>query len=320
MCRSEAKRSPDINNVNWDAVAYDLKDVDWSAVNWSSVFASTPAAAPTPTPVVEVKKVSSAAAPTSTPIVTPTPAAVVPTPSPKPATSAKAPAYSAAQPSAAAPSSGSSGSSGSLSDLVSAGAALVSKIGCKTGVNAVSNNGGIWLGKDSDWRMEVTNAGSSDGAYICWQSNGFTGMIVSQNAPAIAVGLKPGQTVSISFAPNVPSSCAPITSNSAMSMFGGVAETWGEVTFGNFGAFDVSRNVNMHGSNLSMKGSKCVSDMDTCVFKCKDSGASSCETGYDLYNCGAGSGGGGGYDPVMQGTGGGCAMGQSGEVIQVSFS
>jgi hypothetical protein len=317
MCRSEAKRSPDTNNVNWNAVAYDLKDVDWNAVNWSSVFASTPAATPTPTPVAEVKKVSSAAAPTSTPVVTPTPVAVVPTPSAKPATSAKAPEYSAAQPSAAAPSSG---SSGSLSDFISAGAAMASKIGCKSGVNSLTKNGGIWLGTDSEWRMDVTNAGSSDGAFICWQANGFSGMIVSQSSPAIAVGLKPGEKVSISFAANVPSSCAPITSKSGMSMFGGINESWAEVTYGPTGAFDVSRNVNMHGSNLSMKGSICTSDMDTCVFKCKDSSASSCETGYDLYNCGPGSGGGGGYDTVMQGTGGGCSMGHSGEVIQVSFS
>lgn len=303
-----------MSNVNWDKVAYDLKEVDWAAVNWSSVFASTPAAAPTPAPVVEVKKVSSAAAPTTTAKVTPTPAAVVPTTTAKPAETSKAPAYSAAQPSATAP------SSGSVSDFVSAGAALASKIGFKAGVNSLANNGGIWIGHDSAWRFEVTNAGSSIGGFACWQANGFVGQFLGQAAPAIAVGLKPGEKVSISFAANVPAACGPLTTNTAMSPYGALWETWAEVTFGEWGAFDVSRNVNMHGSNVSMKGSKCVSDMNTCVFKCQDSSAASCEKGYDLYNCGAGSGGGGGYDAVMQGTGGGCAMGSDGEVVEVSFS
>jgi len=48
--REQSKRADPYANVKWDDVAYDLKNVDWSAVNWKSVFASTPAASPTPTP------------------------------------------------------------------------------------------------------------------------------------------------------------------------------------------------------------------------------------------------------------------------------
>jgi hypothetical protein len=188
------------------------------------------------------------------------------------------------------------------------------------GVNAKADNGGIWVSDSGAWGMDVTNNGANEAIFYCWKANGFTGMIIKDNTPDISVGLKPGQTVGLSFAPNVPAACAPASTKTKLALFGGLDETWAEVTFGTNGAFDVSRNVNMNGCNISMVGSKCTSDMDTCVFKCKDSSAKSCTYGYDLMNCGAGSGGGGGYDPIMGGTGGGCAMAANGERIKVSFS
>lgn len=147
-------------------------------------------------------------------------------------------------------------------------------------------------------------------------------MSVNVNVPEISVGLKPGEKVNLSFAPNVPAACAPAFPDTSLAIFGGWDQTWWEVTFGEFGAFDVSRNVNMQGSNIHSKGSKCTSNMDTCVFKCKDSSVKSCEKGtdYDLFNCAASNGGGGGYDSVMAGTGGGCSMGSDGEKVSVIFS
>lgn len=199
-------------------------------------------------------------------------------------------------------------------------ASIANKLGAKIGKNDKSNNGGIWIGTDSQWQMEVTNAGNSESVFYCWKSSGFSGMSINVNIPDISVGLKPGEKVNLAFAANVPAACAPASASSALALFGGIDETWAEVTFGNYGAFDVSRNVNMKGCNISMVGSKCTSDMNTCVFKCKDPNAKSCEKGYELFNCDAGNGGGGGYDPIMDGTGGGCSMGANGETIKVSFS
>jgi len=293
--------------VDWANVAYDLKGVDWSKINWSSVFASTPAATPTPTP--EPKKQP-----------TPTPEPKKETPSP--VASTPKPAETKAADPKPAESSSNSKPGNVVSDLMVGVASIASKLGAQVGKNAKSDNGGIWIGDSSAWQMEVTNAGSQRNVFFCWRANGFSGMSINVNVPDISVGLGPGEKVNLSFAPNVPAACAPASESSKLAMFGGVDTTWAEVTFGQWGAFDVSRNVNMKGASISMVGSKCTSDMETCVFKCKNPDASTCEKGvdYDLFNCNAGNGGGGGYDTVMAGTGGGCSMGSSGEKIAVSFS
>ncbi|KAF1832820.1 hypothetical protein BDW02DRAFT_624808 [Decorospora gaudefroyi] len=306
---SEGKRSAD-TEVDWSKVAYDLNDVDWS-----SVFATpTPAAAAKDSPVAEVQAAEATAE--------------APAYKPKPSTTVAKPAKTSASKPAATSSSSDDNddiadSIGDfIDDLMHGVETLASKLGCKVGKNDKSNNGGIWIGDDSDWKAEFTNEGNEDAVLYCWKADGFSGMIIKDNTPEISVGVKSGQTVNISFAPNVPAACAPAFSDTKMAFFGGLEQTWWEVTFGEWGCFDVSRNVNMNGNSIRAKGSKCVSDMDTCVYKCRDSGASSCEAGsdYDLFNCNASGGGGGGYDPIMAGTGGGCAMGSNGESVKVAFS
>lgn len=209
---------------------------------------------------------------------------------------------------------------GSVSDFSYGVADVISRLGLKgAGVNSVTANGGIWIGTDSAWQTEFTNDGSGDMVVFCWQANGFSGMSLNVNLPAISVGLKKGESVSVSFAEGVPSSCSGVFSDTKLALFGGIDNTWYEVTFGSQGAFDISRNVNMHGNNISAKGSKCVSDMTTCVFQCKDSSVASCETGYEIAGMDA-AGCGGGFDSVMNGVGGGCSMGATGESVKVTFS
>jgi len=310
----EVKRTaqPDLANVDWKNVAYDLHDVDWSKVDYSG-HSSAPAPAPatpaTPSPAPEQKQVEYQAAPK---------------PEAAAASTSSAPADTAAH-----ASTGLGDLLGQatnlVSDFLSGVEAIAAKVGCKVGKNDKSNNGGIWIGDDSAWKATFTNEDNSDSVIYCWRSNAdglFTGMSVNVHTPDISVGLKRGESVTLSFAPNVPAACAPVYSTTQLALFGGLDNTWWEVTFGNSGAFDVSRNVNMNGSKISSKGSKCSSDMDTCVFKCKDANAKSCKEGsdYDLFNCGASNGGGGGYDANMAGTGGGCAMGSDGETVHVSYS
>lgn len=327
--RSDTKRS--VDNVNWNDVAFDLKDVDWEKVNWSSVFASptpTPAAQAAPTTAAEQKPAK--AAPTSSE------EAVVKVQEIKTSAAPSSTAAAAATSSAAATTSASSGYDlgdliGDVGDLVSDllhGVEDICKsLGVKTiGKNDKSNNGGIWIGEDSAWKAEFTNDANEDAVIFCWKADGFSGMSLNVNQPEISVGLKSGEKTIISFAPNVPSACAPAFKSTKLANFGGLDTTWWEVTFGQWGAFDVSRNVNMHkGAQINSVGSKCTSNMDKCVFKCKEVNGvepDSCEKGtdYDLFGCGATSGGGGGYDPIMAGTGGGCAMGSNKETVKVSFS
>ncbi|KAF1912164.1 hypothetical protein BDU57DRAFT_80653 [Ampelomyces quisqualis] len=296
--REAAKRD---EPVDYSKLSYDLSNVNWDEVNkevnWSSVFASPVA---TPTPAASDKKPApdvapTAAAPTSKPAETP----------------------NAAKPAPAVPNN----PGGEVVENTFVGvASIANKIGAKVGKNEKSDNGGIWVGGDGPWGMDVTNSGTTDSVFFCWKANGFSGMSINTNVPEISVGMKPGQSVQLSFAPNVPAACAPASASNQLAFFGGVDDTWAEVTFGQNGAFDVSRNVNMNGSNISMKGSQCTSDMNTCVFKCQDPNAKSCEKGYDLLNCHAGNGGGGGYDVKMAGVGGGCTMASTGERIQVTFS
>ena len=195
---------------------------------------------------------------------------------------------------------------------------VAEKLSCKIGKNDKSNNGNIWIGSDSDWTVEFINNKNEDAVLYCWASDGYNGMIVTKFQPAISVGIPTGKSITLSWAADVPSACAPIYPSTTTAMFGGVNNTWFEATFGKYGAFDISRNVNMNGDSISSKGSKCVSDMETCVFKCKN-GLDTCEAGtdYDLYNCNASGGGGGGYDVKVAGTGGGCSMGESSEHIKV---
>ena len=207
-----------------------------------------------------------------------------------------------------------------MSDLLHGVDTIIKSLGIKgTGINDKSNNGGLWIGDDSPWKTEFTNDGSGDMVVFCWKANGFSGMSLNVNLPAISVGLKQGESVTVSFAPNVPAACAPAFSDTKMANFGGIDNTWYEATFGNNGAFDVSRNVNMNGNGISAKGSKCVSNMDSCVFKCQDSSASSCETGYTLAGMDS-AGCGGGYDAAMDGVGGGCSVGSDGETVKVTFT
>jgi hypothetical protein len=316
---SEAKRTVDTSNVDWSKVAYDLSDVDWNKVFPSPAPAPKPEAAPE-AQVAKAKAVEAPKEPAS-----PAPATSAPAPAP---VQDKAPAESKAP----APSSSKDplgdlldDVGDSINDIVSDALnglqSMITGIGAKIGKNPTSNQNGIWLGKDSKWRAQFTNDNNADAVLFCWRSNDFKNMCLNEMQPEISVGLKSGQSVDISFEENASAACAPVYPDTKLALFGGISNTWWEVTFGSQGAFDVSRNVNMNGSNISSKGSKCTSDMDTCVFKCKN-GMDSCEKGsdYDLYNCESGNGGGGGYDPIMAGTGGGCSMGQNGEVVRVVLS
>jgi hypothetical protein len=194
------------------------------------------------------------------------------------------------------------------------------------GKNDKHPNNGIWLGK-SDWSAEFTNAGSETAWLTCWVEGGFTGAFVNAHRPDILIRIPAGKTQTLSFAPKVATSCAPFYKNTSIDKRSGIVyNTWLEMNFGPTGSdfvgtFDVSRNPRMHGDIISAQAtnSHCKSDMDTCVFKCKDASVDQCTYGYDLFNCNKADGGGGGYDPVMKGTGGGCAMGAQKENLKVTL-
>ena len=283
----------DVDSVDWSKVSYDLTNVDWSKVDYGNKPAGSSAPAPAPAQANSYT--------------------VQPSPAEKPAASPSA--KPSASPAAYVQSTGDT-----TSDYTSGLAEMAKKLDFKVGKNDKSSNGGIWIGDDSQWKAEFVNGANEDALIYCWRSAGFTGMCVQSNAPDVSVLLKPGKKVTLSFAPGVGTACAPAFGNTKVSSFGGIDNTWFEATFvDQYGTFDISREVNMQGRTISAKGSKCTSDMETCVFKCADANAKSCEKGYKLLNC-ADKGGHEGYDSVMQGASGGCKMGEKAEKITVTVS
>lgn len=329
--QAEVKRNDGAHNVDWNAVAYSLKDVKWDELHYGDHHApasshapslppppvaapeqqAAPKPKPNPAPAPEVKVEARVSSSSSAAPPAQTPAQLSPSPKPKPDDKED----------------DKNDSLGDMigdfiDDLLDGVDAVASRLGAKIGKNDKQNNHGIWIGDGSEWNAVFTNDDSTDAVLYCWKANGFSGMSVNVNVPEISVSLKSGKSVTLSFAPNVPAACAPIYPDTELAIFGGIQNTWWEVTFGENGCHDVSRNVFMKGNRIHAKGSKCVSDMEICVYKCKDPNAPFCKEGheYDLFNCTASNGGGGGYDVVMAGTGGGCAMGANGETVHVTIS
>jgi hypothetical protein len=292
----------------------DYSGVKWDEIDWSSVFDLSNKKAPAATPAPAVAEVQEAA-----PSVTPSPAAPAYTPE---ASSTKEEAPKETESKKTNPIGDAIGDF--LEGLTDGIEDFCKEKGISTpGKNDKSPNGGIWLGP-SEWMANFHNAGSEDVWLTCWLENSFTGMTINVNQPAILVKIPVGGNQTVSFAPKKAAACAPMYPDTPLANFGGVFNPWFEANFGPsdgsfVGTFDVSKNTRMNGDSIEAVGSKCTSNMNTCCFECQDKSAESCEKGYELVNCNAGNGGGGGYDAVMQGVGGGCNMGASSESIDVTF-
>lgn len=301
----EAKRG---DGVDYSKVDY--SHVDWSKVDWDAVFSlknKQPAATPAPEPEYKA----------------PEPKPEKPSKPEKPA--APAPAPEEKKPKEAEKPSVGDQVGDWLGNIAEGVEDFCKKKGIgMPGKNEKKPNGGIWLG-DSDWTANFKNGGNKDVWLACWTEGGFTGMTINVNQPWILAKIPVGKDLLVSFAPKVASACAPMYPDTPLANFGGVFNPWFEANFGPtdgsfVGTFDVSKNTRMNGDNISAVGSKCVSDMNTCVYECKDKSVDSCTYGYELKNCQASNGGGQGYDVVMQGVGGGCNMGATSEHIEVTFS
>ncbi|KIW07410.1 uncharacterized protein PV09_02253 [Verruconis gallopava] len=171
--------------------------------------------------------------------------------------------------------------------LSATGAALLSKIGfTATGTNSATNNGQAWLGADGPYVNNFINNSTEEIILVVW---GPQGSWVNAVKPLIVASIPAGAVQTVSFANGASGAWAPIYPDTTMSPYGQIFQTWGEYTFnGQWSTFDVSREVNMNGKPMTISTSSCTSDFERCVFQCTG-GATSCMTGYELYNCAAGS-------------------------------
>lgn len=306
---AQEKRDASYDNVDWSKVSYDLSGVDWSSVFGTSK--TTPTPTPTPSPSSKQEDVKAQAVPT-TPAYTPAAAKTT---------------------EAAKPSSTKSHDLGNiisdLGQLFDEATSLLKGIGCvwadspqaSTKAQLTRTSGGdMWWGTDSAWQTTFINDASEDIVLACWSKDGNNGSFLKTVTPQIAVKIPSGQQQTVSHLPGVGGACTAAYPSTEFTEWGQLKQTLYEFTYGNSGTFDVSKEIYMHGNAMTAKGSKCTSDENTCVFKCKD-GAVTCggPDSYELINCSAANGGGGGWNNDAQGVGGGCAIGSNSEHVKVTL-
>lgn len=199
--------------------------------------------------------------------------------------------------------------------MSAAGSTKLAAIGVLAGLNqqAPGTFGVPWIGTagNANFVNEFVNQSDEDLVLTLWTA---AGAWVNAVQPQITVSIPKGQNQTVSFPDNWSGAWAPVY-GSTKQYYGQIVETWGEATFNQYYATaDVSREVNMVGRNMKIVTPQCVSDMNTCVFKCggatySDSGVPQCKDNYVLENCAIGSqpGANYGYDPVMKGVSGGCS-------------
>jgi len=209
-------------------------------------------------------------------------------------------------------SSASSSSTGTSSSLSSADQARLAKMGVKVSDNPAYTSGSyIGLGSGGAFELDFTNSADEDVILVLWsaagQSTAWSAMEVCENTASITVSIPCGETTTVSFNPenysgsSISGAWAAIYSDTTLTYAGTVGNTWGEYTFtseNDFSTTDVSRLVAAEGNSMSITNYKskggdktCVTDMDTCVFVCTDSAASSCMDDYTLSNCPVGAAG-----------------------------
>jgi hypothetical protein len=187
---------------------------------------------------------------------------------------------------------------------------LLTKMGfASLGVNAESDNGGVWLGHDGAYTNEYVNESGEELILIVW---GPQGSWVNVKQPLITVSIANGSSTTVSFASGQTGACSAIYDDTEM-LNGQLRNTWVEYTFSTMGVVDVSRLPNMKGKKMTIVGPTCVSDMERCVFVCKT--GDSCMYDYELLNCSPESQKGAQYGMDYGAPSGGCGgLGESAQL------
>lgn len=196
------------------------------------------------------------------------------------------------------------------------------------GFNDLSSNGKIWLGNQGPNTFTFTN----DATYpspvpvtiIVWYNApyDYESSFMNVRRPLISYSLPNiGDKVTISLENGVSGGWAALNNHAThLSRYGQIYNTWGEFTTGDYATADVSREVNMSGNVMSLRVSGgCRSDMNTCVFKCKQGNECGEPYTYDLVNCEPGSQNGASYGIYDGNPSGGCQGWSNGGHIDVSL-
>lgn len=201
------------------------------------------------------------------------------------------------------------------SSLLSAtSASTLSGLHVLTGVNAVSDNGGVWIGSGGAYTNTFVNDAGEDLIVVIW---GPDASWVNVNQPLVTIDLPSGASQVVSFASGSIGALSAIYSDTVTSN-GQISNTWIEHTFSPEGVVDVSREVNMNGRSVSVVGPSCTTDMNTCVFVCTS--GTTCLTDYALDNCAPGSQPGAQYGTYGGFPSGGCGGLGDSAALTTTFS
>ena len=142
---------------------------------------------------------------------------------------------------------------------------------------------------------------------MAWNNGQFA---LSDASPPVFTTLIPdGQSVTISMSATFSGAMTVVPSGTKLASSGMVNNTLIELTTGDFGVVDISREVTMLGTNISVSGQNCETSFDKCAFQCIN-GAITCgwDAPYELFNCATGSQVGASYGTYAGAPSGGCMI------------
>ncbi|GAB7347442.1 hypothetical protein MBLNU459_g4360t2 [Dothideomycetes sp. NU459] len=140
---------------------------------------------------------------------------------------------------------------------------------------------GVWVGTDGLYTINFINHSSHDLGLVVWAPHVFSSF-VTLITPSLTVSITSGSNLTISFDYGSAGAWSAVYPDTP-SYSDQIPNTWGEFTFGSVSMFDVSRQLNMSGYDMSIEGPTCKADRNTCVFVC--SMGDNCAYGYQLRNC-----------------------------------
>ncbi|TLS31282.1 hypothetical protein PpBr36_02334 [Pyricularia pennisetigena] len=170
---------------------------------------------------------------------------------------------------------------------------------------------GIWVGKDGHTKFKFSNKSKGRVALVVWNNpeGDYESSFMNVRKPQVSWSLAAGQSLTVSLNEGVSGGFAGLyDAKTPLSPVGQVHQTWGEFTTGQYATIDVSREVRMDGDKMWIQTPiGCVSDMDRCVFVCKD-GKNTCgeKDTYELKDCQPGSQPGANYGERFGQPEGGC--------------
>ena len=171
----------------------------------------------------------------------------------------------------------------------------------------MAGSAGVWQGTEGPYVNTITNNAGEDVAWVAWNNGQFK--LDDSSPPAFTALIPDGQSIQVSMSNSFSGAMTAIHADTPLSLSGIISNTLVELTTGQYGVVDISREVNMGGTNITVAQNQCTTSMEQCVFTCLN-GATTCwEAGtYELTNCATGSQAGASYGTYGGAPSGGCMI------------